>query len=241
MRFGLISSPTLFRVLSCDFVDSLLVNQNQTIHEIIRKNTNSESWCRAARRKMRSTFPIRRTRWLSFFIGAATLILTALIAAGLSGLLMLAVNTIGGVMLIILFGFFWGCLFFLSYPWQRRFARALDCRRPGISLDGDRLTVPIDAGITMHFNLSEPLELSYGWFDTQVATIAAPTMHTQNVLTYAVLSQAGQQLFLKAEDSVREAIAAGWSKSDNVTEITPGLRLWERDLVALVEFLRTDS
>lgn len=183
-------------------------------------------------------FPIRRSRWLSFFIGAATLVVSALLAAGLSGLLMLAVNTISGVLLIILFGFFWGCFFFLSYPWQRRFARALDCRRPGISLDGDRLTVPTGPGITMKFNLSEPHQLMFGWFDTQVATIAAPTMHTRAVLTYAVLSQDGQQLLLKAEDSVRDAIAAGWSKSGNVAEVTPELRLWARDLVALVELVR---
>jgi hypothetical protein len=186
-------------------------------------------------------FPIRRTRWTSFFIGAATLVFSILLAAGISGLVMLAVRTIGGVLLIILFGFFWACFFFVSYPWQRRFARALDSRRPGISLDGERLTVPTAAGIRMQFNLGEPHKLAFGWFDTKVATIAAPTMHTRSVMTYAVLSQGGQQLFLKAEDSVRDAIAAGWSKSGSVAQATPELRVWARDLVSLVELMRTRS
>jgi hypothetical protein len=183
--------------------------------------------------------PIRRTRWTSFFIGVLTLALSALLAAAICSLVMLASRTIGGVLVIILFGFFWACFFFLSYPWQRRLARFFDSRQPGISLDGDRITVPTDVGIKMQFNLGEPHELSFGWFDTKVATIAAPTMHTRAVLTYAVLSQGGQQLFLKAEDSVREAIAAGWSKANSVTPVTPELRLWARDLVALVERVRS--
>ncbi len=183
-------------------------------------------------------FPIRRSRWSSFFIGAVTLVLSALLAAGVSGVLMLAVTRIDGALLIILFAFLWCCFFFFSYPWQRRVARALDCRRPGICLDDNRLTVPTDAGLTMQFNLSRPYELRFGWFDTQVVTVAAPTMHTRGVLTYAVLSQDEQQLFLKAEDSARDAVAAGWSRSNQMTPVTPALRLWASDLVALTELLR---
>lgn len=187
--------------------------------------------------------PIRRTRWTSFWIGLASVVVAfvsaAVLAAALVVLLALLKADGGGVVIVLAFGLLWFGLFFLSYPLQRRGARALDSRRPGVRLAGRVLASPLPDGSTLRFELDEPHELSYGWSETLVSNVSGPAMHARSVSTYATLSQAGQRLLLIAEDSAREAKKAGWLKSAGVPRFTPAVRLWAEDIVALVEAVRT--
>jgi hypothetical protein len=183
--------------------------------------------------------PIRRTRWPSFFIGAAALVASALPAAALGALLTLPPIKLDGALVVIAFGLVWGAVFFVSFPWQRRCARALDSRRPGILLAGGVLTVPLEDERSLRFRLDEPHELRFGWSEYVVSTVGGPTTHTRGVLTYATVSQAGLYLFLKAEDSARAAQAAGWPKSEAPPPFEPCARLWAHDLVALIQAIRT--
>lgn len=183
--------------------------------------------------------PIRRARWPSFFIALAAVVVSALLAAAFSGLLILSLTGVGGTWVVIMFGLLWGGGFFLSVPWQRRCARALDLRRPGMRLAGGVLAVPLSDDTTLSFMLDEPYELRFGWSEAVTTTVAAPTTHTRTVTVYATLSQAGRHLFLKAEDSARPAQAAGWQKSEGLPPAETAVRLWADDLVALVEAMRT--
>ncbi|HEX8186722.1 MAG TPA: hypothetical protein VF586_00095 [Pyrinomonadaceae bacterium] len=184
--------------------------------------------------------PIRRTQWPSLFVGAAAVFASALAAAAFGGLLALSSNRADGAVVIIASGMLWGTIFFFSYPWQRRCARSFDLRRPGIRVDGGVVAVPLADDSTSRFRLDEPHELSYGWSESVVSAAGAPTTHTRGVLTYATLSQAGRQVYLKAEDSVSEAQAAGWPRaaSGDRPPSEPAVRLWAKDLVALVETVR---
>lgn len=187
--------------------------------------------------------PIRRTRWTSFWIGAATVIIAALTAALLvaapGGLLMLLKINFDGVWIIILFGLLWPGLFFSSYPLQRRYARSLDLRRPGISLIDNILTVHATEDSILHFNLDEPHNVMFGWYEHVMPSVGGSTKNSRAVWTHALLSQAGQQLFLIAEDSIREAQSAGWPKApDASTPTMPRVLLWANDLVELVEAVR---
>lgn len=182
--------------------------------------------------------PIRRSRWLSFWIGSATLIVSLLLAAACCGLLMLLVRTISGTAVLIVLHFLWWGFFFSSFLWHKRLVRSLDLRRPGIRLVEGILEVPLKGDSTLRFNLDEPNELSFGWCTSQVPTAAAPMMHTRVYLTYATLSQKGTQLFLLAEESVREAQAAGWPESEKPQPVLPEVRLWANDLVRLIDALR---
>jgi hypothetical protein len=185
--------------------------------------------------------PIRRTRWPSLFIAFAAFVVSALLAAALSGLLVLSSIKVDGTWVVIVFGLLWGSSFFLSVPRQRRCARALDLRRPGICLADGVLAVPLSDDTMVRFILDEPHELKFGWSEAVVTTVAAPTTHTRSVMTYATLSQAGQHLFLKAEESVRAAQIAGWQKSEGLPQSKIAVRLWANDLVALVEAMRSRS
>ena len=182
--------------------------------------------------------PIRRSRWPSFWIGFAAVIVSFLLATALAASLLLVPVNINGAVVIIVFGFLWFSLFFLSLSWQRRSARSLDLRRSGISLVDDSLTIPVSDERTLHFKLDESHELIFGWFEVLIKSTGGPTTNTRAVMTYAILSQAGQQLFLKAEDSVREAQASGWPNA--TSSVTPALnvRLWASDLVVLVDTMR---
>ena len=186
--------------------------------------------------------PIRRTRWTSFWIGVGAaflaFVLAALLASALVGLLALLKVKGGGTLIIIAFGFLWFGLFFASYPLQRRYARSFDLRRPGIHLANGVLTAPLPDGSTLQFKLDEPHELSYGWWETLVTNITGPTLHVRVTVTHATLAQAGQHLFLVAEDATRDAKKAGWLKSSGVPQSKPELRLWSEDIVALVEAIR---
>lgn len=186
----------------------------------------------------RISVPLRRSRWVSFWIGVAAFFVSLLLAAALVGLLLLLPFKSDGAVAVIVFGVLWFGLFFLSYPMQRRYTRALDLRRPGISLADGLLTIPVTDDLTLHFKLEEPHELIFGWFEVVTKSTGGPTTNTRSFMTYAILSQAGQQLFLKAEESVREAQRAGWPNS--TYPLTPALsvRLWASDLVALVEAMR---
>jgi hypothetical protein len=185
--------------------------------------------------------PIRRSRWSSFWIALAVLVISLLLAAAFSGALLLLVRTISGTVVVIVFGVLWWCMFFLSFPLQRRLARSLDLRKPGMRLTNSVLTMPVTNDLTLQFKLDEPHELRFGWSEFVVATAASPTMHTRTFVTFAMLSQRGQQVFLKAEDSVREAKASGWPKSESVETTAPVVRLWAKDLVALVETMRAGA
>ncbi|MBC7931373.1 MAG: hypothetical protein H7Z38_12495 [Rubrivivax sp.] len=182
--------------------------------------------------------PIRRSRWVSFWLGAAAFVVSLLLAAALVGLLLVLPVNVDGAVVIIVFGFLWFGLFFLSYPLQRRYARALDLRRPGISLTDGLLTIPLNDDRTLRFKLEEPHELTFGWFEVVTRTPGGPVNYTRGFMTYAILSQAGQQLFLKAEESCREAKAAGWPNSTYSATPALSVRLWASDLVALVEAVR---
>lgn len=184
------------------------------------------------------SIPIRRSRWLSFWIGSATLIVSLLLAAAGCVLLMLLVRTISGTAVLIVLHFLWWGFFFASFLWHRRLVRSFDLRRPGIRLVKGILEVPLKDGSTLRFNLDEPYELSFGWCTSLVPTAAAPMTHARVYLTYAALSQKGTQLFLLAEESVREAQAVGWPESGKPEPVRPEVRLWANDLVTLVETMR---
>ncbi len=192
------------------------------------------------------TVPVRRTRWVSFLVGLAAVFIAALVAAtsvtAFAGLLTLTHVEVDGVWIIFLFGLFWFGLFFLSYPLQRRYARSRDLRRPGISLNGGVLSVPLEKNSTLHFNLGEPHELAFGWYEHVMTSVSYQGTHTRGVWTHAMLAQNGQGLYLIAEDSIREAQSAGWPKSTvPATPTMPRVSLWASDLVALVDVLRTRS
>lgn len=177
---------------------------------------------------------------MSFWIGAATVIASFILAAALVGLLLLLPVKVftDGAVAIIVFGFLWCGFFFFSLPRQKRYARSLDVRRPGISLAGGLLTIPVRDDRTLHFKLDEPYELTCGWFEVVTRTTGGPVHYTRGFMTYAILSQAGQQLFLKAEESTREAKAAGWPNATQAETPALGVRLWASDLVALIEAVR---
>jgi hypothetical protein len=190
--------------------------------------------------------PIRRTRWTSFWIGVAAVIISALLAVlalvALGGLLMLLQINFDGFRVIFLFGLCWFGLFFLSYPAQRRYARSRDLRLPGISFVNGLLSVPVERDVILRFRLDEPHELIFGWFEHVMTSAGGPAKNTRAVWTHATLSQAGRGVFFIAEDAVREAQSANWAKiPDASTPDTPRVQLWASDLVELVEAMQTFS
>ena len=194
--------------------------------------------------KVLGSVPIRRTRWAGFLIGVAAVIIAALIAilsvAALGSLLMWLKVGFDGFWFIFLFGFLWFGIFFLSYPSQRRYARSRDLRHPGINFVDGKLTVPVAQDFILHFDLDETHELLFGWYEQVMTGAGGPTKSSRAVWTHAVLSQAGQELFLIAEDSIREAQSAGWPKTpDASTPAMPRVQLWESDLVELVTAVRS--
>ena len=197
------------------------------------------------RQEVSRSIPVRRTRWVSFWVGLAAVILAALsaaasVAALVLGLLAWSGAELDGFWAVFLFGLLWFGLFFLSYPLQRRYSRSRDARRPGITLAGSLLTVPVASDSALQFNFDEPHELVFGWCEHVMTSAGGPTTLTRGVWTHALLSQAGRQLYLIAEDSVREAQAAGWPKTPIAAATTamPRVNLWASDLVALVEVAR---
>lgn len=187
--------------------------------------------------KVSCSVPIRRSRWVNFFIGVVALTISALSAAALIGLpLLLNVNLGDGAVVVIIFSFLWFGFFFLSYPQQKRYARFLDLRRPGIRLRDGLLTIPINEDCTLQFKLDEPHQLTFGWFEIEVRNHRGGRTRWSN--TFAILSQAGQQVLLKAEFSAREAQAAGWSNATSPASPINSVSLWASDLVALVEAMR---
>ena len=185
--------------------------------------------------------PVRRSRWLSFGVGVGAAVLSVLTAAALAGLLLLSLPAIDGAWVVLFFAALLFGLFFLSLPRQKRYVRSLELRRPGARLDGGLLTVPLADDITMLFDLGEPHELTYGWFEVITRGGGGPTTNTRGLMTYAILSQAGQELFLQAEESVREAQAAGWPNRTSVKTPDRRVRLWAGDLVTLVEAVRSHT
>ncbi len=182
--------------------------------------------------------PLRRSRWMSFWIGVAAVVGSLMLASALTGLLLLLPVNVDGAVVIIGFSILWFGLFFLSYPRQRRYARSLDLRRPGIILADCLLTIPVTDARALHFKLDEPHELIFGWFEVVTKSTGGPTSYSRGFMTYAILSQAGQHLFLKAEDSVREAQGAGWPNSTYTVTPNLSVRLWASDLVVLFESVR---
>ena len=183
--------------------------------------------------------PVRRSRWVSFWVGVGAVVLSLLTAASLTGLLLLLTSAIDGAWVVILFAALWFGLFFLSLPGQKRYARSFDLRRPSARLDGGLLTVPLTDGSTMSFDLCRPHELNYGWFEVITRGGGGPTTNTRGLMTYAILSQAAQELFMQAEDSVREAQTVGWPNKTSVKTPDRSVRLWASDLVTLIEAART--
>ena len=185
--------------------------------------------------------PIRRSRWVSFRVGVGAGAVSLLTAAALAGLLLLLPYVVAGAWVVLAFGGLLFGLFFLSLPWQKRYARSFDLRRPGAHLAGGLLTVPLSDDNTMRFDLGEPYELTYGWFEVVTRSGGGPTTNTRGFMTYAILSQAGHELFLQAEDSVREAQSAGWPNRTSPTTPAQCVRLWACDLVTLVEDVRSHA
>ena len=193
--------------------------------------------------KVLCSIPLRRTRWTSFWIGAAAVIIAALLAVlsvvALVGLLTLLKVALDGFWAIFLFALLWFGLFFLSYPLQRRYARSRDLRRPGITFVNDIMIVPVAQDFILHFKLDEPLEMAFGWYEHVMTSVGGATKNTRAVWTHASLSQDGRGVYLIAEDGVREAQSADWPKTpDASTPATPRVQLWASDLVALVEAVR---
>lgn len=187
--------------------------------------------------------PLRRTRWVSFWVGVAAvfvaLMLAAAPAAALVGLVTWLEVELDGMWVILLFGLLWFGLFFLSYPLQRRCARSRDLRRPGISLMDGVLFVPVTEDSMLRFKLDEPHELMFGWYEHVMTSAGGATKNSRAVWTHAVLSQAGQGVYLIAEDAVREAQSAGWPKRTvSAAPAMPRVSLWASDLVALLEVIR---
>lgn len=185
--------------------------------------------------------PIRRSRWTSFWIGVAAVVVSLLLAAALVGLMLLLPVKVfnDGAVPIIVFTFLWFGLFFLSLPRQKLYARSMDLRRPGICLvAGGLLTIPFKDDLTLRFKLDEPHELTFGWFEVVTRSGGGPTTNTRGFMTHAILSQGGQRAMLKAEESVREAQAAGWPNSTYPATPDLSVRLWASDLVVLVEAIR---
>ncbi|MET0650032.1 MAG: hypothetical protein ABW208_25775 [Pyrinomonadaceae bacterium] len=185
--------------------------------------------------------PIRRSRWVSFWIGVGAVVLSLLTAAALTGLLLLLPTAIDGAWVVLFFASLLFGLFFLSLPRQKRYARTFDLRRPGARFDGGLLTVTLADDTLMRFDLSEPHELTRGWFEVITHGGGGPTTNTRGLMTYALLSQAGQELCLQAEDSVREAQTAGWPNRTIVKTPERRVRLWASDLVTLIEAVRTHA
>jgi hypothetical protein len=185
--------------------------------------------------------PVRRSRWLSFWVGVGAVVLSLLTAAALTGLLLLLPPVIDGAWVIIVFAALLFGLFFLSLPRQKRYARSLDLRRPGARLVGGQLTIPLADDAAICFDLDEPHGLIYGWFEVVTKSTGGPTTNTRGLMTYAILSQAGQELFLQAENSVREAQAAGWPNRTSPTTPDRRVRLWASDLVTLVGAVRSHA
>ena len=183
--------------------------------------------------------PVRRSRWVSFGVGVGAAAVSLLTAAALTGLLLLLPPTVDGTWVVLFFAALWFGLFFLSLPGQKRYTRSLDLRRPGARLDGRLLIVPLAGDATMLFDLGEPHELAYGWFEVITPGGGGPTTHTRGLMTYAILSQAGQELFMQAEDSVREAQTTGWPNRTSVKTPDRRVRLWASDLVTLIEAARS--
>ncbi len=100
------------------------------------------------------------------------------------------------------------------------------------------MTIPVTDVLTLHFKLDEPYELTFGWFDVVTRTSSGLVRYARGFMTHAILSQAGQQLFMKAEESSREAKAAGWPNTTYADTPALSVRLWASDLVALVEAVR---
>jgi hypothetical protein len=166
--------------------------------------------------------------------------LAVLSVLALGGLLLWLQVGFDGFWFIFLFGFLWFGFFFLSYPSQRRYARSRDLRRPGINFVDGKLTVPVTQDFIFRFNLDEKHELLFGWYEQVMTSAGGATKNSRAVWTHAVLSQAGQELFLIAEDSIREAQSAGWPKTpDASTQTMPRVQLWASDLVELVEAVRS--
>ena len=185
--------------------------------------------------------PVRRSRWHGFWVGVAAGFASVLAAAAVAALLLLSPVSIDGAWVIIVFAALCFALFLLSRPLQRRWARSLDSRRPGISVTDGVMSVEVAENSTLPFDLREPYELSFGWWEYVVKSTGGPTSNTRTVLTHATIAQGGRRLSLKAEDSVREALAAGWPQSppESAAGAASGVRLWASDLVALVEALRS--
>jgi hypothetical protein len=175
--------------------------------------------------------PIRRSQWPSFLIGLAAAVLSALVAAAGCGVV-LATQLLperAGAVIVLTFGVAWFCGFFTRVPWQRRWSRWLDSRRPGILLANGLMTVPVSANRTLKFHLNEPYALRFGWY-----------AHRRHSATWAIMSQGGEDLLLIAPMiSTRAARTAGWPVAGpSFQRITPSVWLWADDLVGLVEFMR---
>ena len=75
------------------------------------------------------------------------------------------VKDISGVLIIMIFWIIWFGLFFASIPWQRRYSRALDGRKPGVALTPGMLSVPVKVGATLVFRTDQPIEVACGWLE----------------------------------------------------------------------------
>lgn len=183
--------------------------------------------------------PIRRSQWRSFRIGLGAFFAALFLAIGVCGLLMWCFPKIWGGLNSTIFVLIWFGGFFGSIPGQRRYARSQDARLPGVSLADGVLSVPVKAGAPLLFRMGEPHELAFGWLEFVATSSGGATTCTRTLMSWATLSQAGQHVMLKAEDSVKEAQKAGWQKVMSPQADATVVSLWAADLVGFVEFLRT--
>ena len=132
--------------------------------------------------------PIRRSQAGSFWIGAGVVFIALLLAVGVCALLIWRDKNVSGVLIIMVFGIIWFGLFFASIPWQRRSSRALDGRKPGVSLTRGTLSVPVKVGATLVFRTDQPIEVACGWLEFISGGGGEPTGKTRTVMSWATLS-----------------------------------------------------
>ena len=100
----------------------------------------------------------------------------------------LTLTGVGGAVALTVVGALWFGLFFLSRPLQKRCARSLDSRRPGVTLSEETLSAPTSEGTAVVVRLGEPDELTYGWWEYVAKGTGRPTSNTRTALSHATLS-----------------------------------------------------
>lgn len=180
------------------------------------------------------TIPLRR-QWTSLWVGAVALGVSALLAAGVAGLLAVLLVPGDGTLVLLGAAILWAGGFFGSVPWQRRLARRLQQRGPCLTLTPAVLQVPTSpTPLLLQREALAPVEA--GWIDTVVRSGGHATRWRE---TRIVVTQDGRSVILWADDSVQAAQQRGWPRLQPPLAEGVRVRLWAADVVLLGELLAT--